>query len=447
MAEDDAQAAQPPHDLVAEQTVLRAMLRSTEAVADIVEMLQGEDFFRPAHETIYTAILAVYARDETPNPLTVGAELAKNDQLAKARGHLYLHTLAETATGRQSWTRAADTVQAMAVLRRLQSATTHIDNLAADGTAETVERIIDTAQAEILAATTRNRSWFPSAHPLADVMEGALDEIEAIGSSPGIAGISTGFHDLDILTGGLHPGQLIVIASRPSMGTSTLTLDLLRAASIQQNLPTALFALESRRTDVTLRLLAAEARVALTHMRSGSMTDDDWTRLSKRMPDVSQAPLFLQDDPYANFTELRAHCRRLHHQHGLKLIAVDDIQLLNYGTRPLASRYEEVSEIARALKHLAKELQIPVIAVSTLNRSPEQRTDKKPYLSDLRDSGALEDNADLVILIHREDAYEKDSPRAGEADLIVAKHRYGPTATLTVAHQGHYGRFVGFAKA
>ncbi|MFJ5548657.1 replicative DNA helicase [Streptomyces sp. NPDC093225] len=446
MAEDD-QAAQPPHDLVAEQTVLRAMLRSLEAVADIVEVLQGEDFFRSAHEIIYTAILAVYARDETPDPLTVGAELAKKDQLAKALGPLYLHTLAESATGRQSWTQAADTVQAMAVLRRLQAATAHIDNLAADGTAETVDRIIDTAQAEILAATTRNRSWLPPAHSLADVMEGALDEIEAIGSSPGdIAGISTGFGDLDTLTGGLYPGQLIVIAGRPSMGTSTLTLDLLRAASIRQNLPSALFALESRRTDVTLRLLAAEARVALTHMRSGSMTDEDWTRLAKRMPDVSQAPLFLQDDPYANFTELRAHCRRLHYQHGLKLIAVDDLQLLNYGTRPLASRYEEVSEIARALKHLAKELQIPVIAVSTLNRSPEQRTDKKPLLSDLRDSGALEDNADLVILIHREEMYEKDSPRAGEADLIIAKHRYGPTATLTVAYQGHYGRFIGFAK-
>ncbi len=176
-----------------------------------------------------------------------------------------------------------------------------------------------------------------------------------------------------------------------------------------------------------MRLLAAEARVSLHHMRSGTMEDDDWTRLARRMPHVSNAPLYVQDDDYATFTDLRAHCRRLHTRHGLRMIAVDKLQLLTHGTRRLNSRYEEVSEISRCLKRLAKEREIPVIAVSTLNRGPEQRTDKTPLLSDLRDSGALEDNADLVILIHREDAYEKDSPRAGESDLIVAKHRYGPS--------------------
>jgi replicative DNA helicase len=240
-----------------------------------------------------------------------------------------------------------------------------------------------------------------------------------------------------------NPGQLIVIAGRPTMGTSTLALNLLRSAAVKHNLPAAYFALESRRTDITMRLLVAEARVALHHMRSGTMTDDDWARLAKGMPSVSGAPLYLQDDAYANFTKMRAHCRRLH---GLKLIAVDDLQLLNYGTRPLGSRCQEVSEVARSLKNLAKELEIPVIAVSTLNRGPEQRTDKRPYLSDLRDSGALEDNADFVILIYREEMYERDSPRAGEADLIVAKHRYGPTATIITAFQDHYGRFVDMAQ-
>ena len=242
-----------------------------------------------------------------------------------------------------------------------------------------------------------------------------------------------------------NPGQLIVIAGRPTTGTSTLALNLLRSAAVKHNLPAAYFALESRRTDITMRLLAAEARVALHHMRSGTMTDDDWTRLAKGMPSVSGATLYLQDDAYANFTEMRAHCRRLHRQHGLKLIAVDDLQLLNYGTRPLGSRCQEVSEVARSLKNLAKELEIPVIAVSTLNRGPEQRTDKRPYLSDLRDSGAQEDNADFVIPITAK-TYEKDSPRAGEADLIVAKHRYGPTATIITAFQDHYGRFVDMAQ-
>ncbi|OEJ36314.1 replicative DNA helicase [Streptomyces agglomeratus] len=446
MTQDGTPTAQPPHDLEAEKTVLRAMLRSTEAIADVVELLHYDDFYRHAHGRIYQAVLEVYARDEDPDPRSVADQLAKHEELADVGGDVYLQRLAGEPAARDSWVTAASTVQGMAVLRRMMVAAAGIDDLTADVTADTVDRLIDTAEAEIFAATSRSRSRIPQSHPLADVLESALDEIEAIGSHPGeTAGIPTGFRDLDALTGGLYPGQLIVIAGRPTAGTSTLTLNLLRSAAIKHNLPAALFALESRRTDITLRLLAAEARVALHHMRSGSMTDDDWTRLAKRMPEVSGAPLYLQDDPYATFTELRAHCRRLHRQHGLQLIAVDDVQLLNYSNRPLGSRYQEVSEIARSLKHLAKELQIPVIAVSTLNRGPEQRTDKLPVLSDLRDSGALEDNADLVILIHREDMYEKESPRAGEAELIVAKHRYGPTATLTVAHQGHYGRFVDMA--
>ncbi|GHA73901.1 hypothetical protein GCM10010345_90740 [Streptomyces canarius] len=185
----------------------------------------------------------------------------------------------------------------------------------------------------------------------------------------------------------------LVIASRTAMGTSTLALDLLRCATLKHNLPAALFALESRRIDITLRLLSAEARVPMHHMRSGTMSDDDWVRLARRMPEVSEAPLYLQDDPCSSFTELRARARRLHRLNDLKLIAVDDVQQLHYGTRPLGSRYEEVSEIARGLKHLAKELEIPVVAVSTLNRAPEQRTDKLPQINDLRDSGALEDNA------------------------------------------------------
>ncbi|MEW2623616.1 replicative DNA helicase [Streptomyces sp. NPDC048106] len=439
----DSPTSQPPHDLEAEATVLRAMLRSTEAIADVVELLHPDDFYRPAHGRIYLAILEVYARDDDPGMRSVADQLAKHEELADVGGHVYLQKLAGTPTSKDAWVQAASTVQGMAALRRMMVAAARIDDLTTDVTAETVDRALDTAEAEIFAATNRSRFRIPQSHPLADVMEGALDEIEAIGRNPDeIAGIPTGFSDLDALTGGLYPGQLIVIAGRPSMGTSTLALNLLRSAAIKHNLPAAFFALESRRTDITMRLLAAEARVALHHMRSGTMTDDDWTRLAKRMPAVSGAPLYLQDDPYANFTELRAHCRRLHRQHGLKLIAVDDLQLLNYGTRPLGSRYQEVSEIARSLKYLAKELQIPVIAVSTLNRGPEQRTDKRPFLRDLRDSGALEDNADLVILIHREEMYEKDSPRAGEADLIVAKHRYGPTATIATAFQGHYGRFV-----
>ncbi|MCO8308855.1 replicative DNA helicase [Streptomyces sp. RKCA-744] len=441
MEEDKTETAQPPSDVRAEKSVLRAMLRSAEAIADIVELLHGHDFYRPAHELIYNAILYLYARGEIADPITVAAQLTKDQQLEKAGGASYLHTVV-SGPGGTSWLKDAERVQAMAMLRRTKQAAANIENLAAEGTAETADRIADVAQAEIFAATTR-RPGLPPSFSLGEILEEALDEIEAVGSPSGqLTGVPTGFADFDCLTGGLQPGQLVVIAARPAMGKSTLALDFLRSACIKHNLPGALFTREARRTEVTMRLLAAEARVALHHLRSGTMNDEDWTRLARRMPDLGKVPFYIQDDAYATFTELRAQCRRLCSQRDLQLIVVDALHLLTYGTRPFASRYEEISEISRCLKLLAMELEVPVVAVSVLNRGPEQRTDKKPMLNDLRDSGALEDNADVVILIHREDAYEKESPRAGEADLIVAKHRHGPTATITVAYQGHYGRFV-----
>lgn len=446
MEDDETKPGQPPSDVQAEKAVLRAMLRSADAIADIVELLRGNDFYRPAHELIYDTIIDLYAGGEPADPVTVAAQLTKQQQLEKAGGADYLLAVVSSPARGKSWLKDAERVQALAVLRRTKEAAAHIENLAAEGTAENADRIADTAQAEIFAATTRRRDGLPPSYSLGEVMEDALDEIEALGSRSGpLTGIPTGFADLDSLTGGLHPGQLVVIAARPAIGKSTLALDFLRSACLKHNLPGALFTRETRRTDVTVQLLAAEARVALHHLRSGTMTDEDWTRLARRMPDISTAPFYIQDDAYATFTDLRAQCRRLCSQRDLQLIVVDALHLLTYGTRPFASRYEEISEISRCLKLLAMELEVPVVAVSELNRGPEQRTDKKPQISDLRDSGALEDNADVVILIHREDAYEKDSPRAGEADLIVAKHRHGPTATITVAFQGHYGRFVDMA--
>lgn len=447
MAEEETDpAAATPHDLGAEKAVLRAMLSSSQATADIVEILQGHDFYRPAHELIYHTILDLYGRGETTDPATVGAELARHKQLEKAGGNAYLLALANGSARNSAWTKDAERVQTTAILRRIKIAAVHIENLAAEGTVDNADRIIDTAQAEIHAATLRHSRSLPPAFALGDVIEHMLDQLEAAGHSKSALGVPTGFTDLDSLTGGLHPGQLIVIAARPAMGKSTLALDLLRAASIKSNLPSVLFTREMSRYEVSMRLCAAESRVALHRMRSGTMEDEDWTRLARRMPDISAAPLYIQDDAYATLTDLRAHCRRLHTQVGISLIVVDSLHLLTYGTRPFASRYEEISEISRCLKLLAKELNVPIVAISQLNRGPEQRTDKKPMVNDLRDSGALEDNADVIILIHREDAYEKESPRAGEADFIVAKHRNGPTATITTAFQGHYSRFVDMAQ-
>ncbi len=850
----------PPQDLDAEQSVLGGMLLSKDAIAEVVEVLKGHDFYRPAHETVYQAILDLYAKGEPADPITIGAELTKRGEITKVGGAAYLHTLVQSVPTAANAAYYAEIVHERAVLRRLVEAGTRITQMgyAADGD---VDDIVNSAQAEIYAVTEQRTS--EDYLPLGDIMEGALDEIEAIGSRSGeMTGVPTGFTDLDALTNGLHPGQMIVIAARPAMGkalaldtslptptgwtsmgdvavgdlllgsdgrptrvvaatdimvgrpcyeivfddgttvvadadhqwltdtrasrrsaqehgaerqtvfaavrttkeiaetvhcgterrlnhsvrntaalelpprelpvppytfgawlgdghsdaarittadpeivhrvmedgltirqvggagityalgfvveeepepqqrscvvcgrmflpklphvrscgqscggkarfvsapvapttcadcgvecsssgatprclrcrgahgsllttlralgvlgdkhipeeylrgsigqrkallaglldtdgtvnptgsvqfavvnkaladgfcellaglgyrygrqaktvkgrsaetsvahiitftptdevfglerkrrahaerrrpatprvtqryiaevrevpsvpvrcvqvdntdhmylatrsmvpthNSTLALDFARACSIKSNLPSVIFSLEMGRNEIAMRLLSAEARVALHHMRSGSMTDEDWTRLARRMPDVSAAPLYIDDSPNLSMMEIRAKCRRLKQRNELKLVVIDYLQLMQSGgSKRAESRQQEVSDMSRNLKLLAKELELPVIALSQLNRGPEQRTDKKPMVSDLRESGSIEQDADMVILLHREDAYEKESPRAGEADLIVAKHRNGPTATITVAFQGHYSRFVDMAQ-
>ncbi|MDN3023735.1 replicative DNA helicase [Streptomyces sp. S.PB5] len=433
----------PPQDLDAEQSVLGGMLLSKDAIADVVEILKGHDFYKPAHETIFQAILDVYAKGEPADPITIAAELTKRGEINKVGGASYLHTLVQTVPTAANAEYYAEIVHERAVLRRLVEAGTRITQMgyAAD---DDVDEIVNRAQAEIYAVTEQRTS--EDYLPLGDIMEGALDEIEAIGSRTGeMTGVPTGFTDLDSLTNGLHPGQMIVIAARPAMGKSTLALDFARAASIKNNLPSVIFSLEMGRNEIAMRLLSAEARVALHHMRSGTMTDEDWTRLARRMPEVSAAPLYIDDSPNLSMMEIRAKCRRLKQRNDIKLVIIDYLQLMQSGKRS-ESRQQEVSDMSRNLKLLAKELEVPVIALSQLNRGPEQRTDKKPQVSDLRESGSIEQDADMVILLHREDAYEKESPRAGEADIIVGKHRNGPTATITVAFQGHYSRFVDMAQ-
>jgi replicative DNA helicase len=237
---------------------------------------------------------------------------------------------------------------------------------------------------------------------------------------------------------------MIIVAARPGIGKSTLGLDFARNASVKHGLTSVVFSLEMSRTEIVMRMLSAEAKIRLADMRAGTMTDDDWTRLARRMSEISEAPMFIDDSPNMTIMEIRAKARRLKQRHDLKLIILDYMQLMTSGKK-VESRQQEVSEFSRALKLLAKELEVPVIAMSQLNRGSEQRQDKKPMLSDLRESGSIEQDADMVMMIHREDMYEKESPRAGEADIMLVKHRNGPTANVTVAFQGHYSRFVDMA--
>ncbi|GGO88743.1 replicative DNA helicase [Nocardioides phosphati] len=430
----------PPQDNAAEQSVLGSMLLSKDTIAEVGEILRGADFYRPAHEVIYDTIVDLnLSRGEPADPITVANELGRKGELERVGGAPYLHTLAANVPIAANAMYYAEIVKEKAILRRMVTAGTKIVQLGYAGEGE-IAGLVDQAQAEVygLADGSRKEDYVP----LGDVMEGVLDEIEAIGNrEAGVYGVPTGFAEFDELTNGLHAGQMIIVAARPAMGKSTLALDFCRAASIHNNLTSCFFSLEMNRSEITMRLLSAEAKVPLNHIRTGQMTDDDWAKIARKMGEVSSAPFFIDDSPNMTMMEIRAKARRLKQKHDLKLIVIDYMQLMSSGKK-VESRQLEVSEFSRNIKLLAKELEVPIIALSQLNRGPEQRADKRPMVSDLRESGSLEQDADMVILLHRDDVYERESTRPGEADIIVAKHRNGPTRDITVAFQGHYSRFV-----
>jgi replicative DNA helicase len=751
MPRDEEFGRTPPHDLAAEQCVLGGMMLSKDAISDVLDVIKSRDYYRPAHQLVHEVIMDLFGRGEPADAVTVAAELTRHGDIARVGGAPYLHTLIASVPTAANAGYYARIVRERAILRRLVEVGTRIAQLGYSGDGD-ADELVDRAEAEIYGVTDRRIS--EDYLPLAEIMPGALDEIEAIGSRGGsLSGVPTGFADLDALTNGLHPGQMIVVAARPAMGkalaldtalptptgwttmgavrigdqllgasgrpvtviaatdvlvsrpcyevvfddqtrivadaehqwvtttsadrrlaraaagpaavswaagvptsvrttreiaatlyrgdgtgpshavpvaeaidlppadlpiapyvlgqclglhsagsaatghgdllgrdtipleylraargqrsallaglldvagrvgacgdieltcgssrlaadareliislgyqcgtwqrrvwgsrtgaaaayclsfnttddvfrltrkrllhrqrrsatstpgtrqrmivevkrvpsvpvrcvqvdapdslylasrsmipthNSALALDIARAAAVKAGLTTVLFSLEMSRNEITMRLLSAEARVPLQAMRTGQLGEDDWTRLARRMSEVVDSPLFIDDSPNMSMMEIRSKSRRLKQRNELKLVIVDYLQLMS-SPRRVENRQQEVSELSRSLKLLAKELNVPVVALAQLNRGPELRTDKRPLLADLRESGSIEQDSDLVILLHREDAYERESPRAGEADLIVAKHRNGPTATVTVAFQGHYSRFVDMA--
>jgi replicative DNA helicase len=379
---------QPPQDLTAEQSVLGGMLLSKDAIADVVEVLRPDDFYKPAHQTVYDTILDLYGRGEPADAVTVSAELQRRGDLIRLGGAPYLHTLIATVPTAANAAYYAEIVAEKAILRRLVQAGTRIVQLGyhgADG-AE-VNDVVDRAQAAIYDVTERSTSEDYVA--LEELLQPTMDEIDAIASRGGVAlGVPTGFVDLDAATNGLHPGQMIVVAARPGLGKSTLGLDFARSCSVKHGLTSAVFSLEMSKSEIVMRLLSAEARIRLADMRAGRMSDDDWTRMARRMSEISEAPLFIDDSPNLTLMEIRAKARRLKQRNDLKLVILDYLQLMSSG-RKVESRQQEVSEFSRQIKLLAKELEVPVVAISQLNRGPEQRTDKRPMLSDLRESGCL----------------------------------------------------------
>lgn len=379
---------QPPQDLAAEQSVLGGMMLSKDAIADVVEVLSPTDFYRPAHQAVYDCVLDLYGRGEPADPITVSAELERRGELGRVGGAPYLHTLIATVPTAANAGYYAEIVAEKAVLRRLVEAGTRIVQMGYNGAeGAEIDEVVDRAQAAIYEVTERRMS--EDYVSLEELLQPTMDEIDAIASRGGSSlGVPTGFADLDEMTNGLHPGQMIIIAARPGVGKSTLGLDFARSCSVRHSMTSVIFSLEMSRTEIVMRMLSAEAKIRLQDMRGGRMSDDDWTRLARRMSEISEAPLYIDDSPNLTMMEIRAKARRLKQRNDLKLVVVDYLQLMTSGKR-VESRQQEVSEFSRNLKLLAKELEVPVVAISQLNRGPEQRTDKRPMLADLRESGCL----------------------------------------------------------
>jgi replicative DNA helicase len=414
------------------------MLLSQEAIAEVFEFVKADDFYAPKHETIFNAILSLYSKGEPTDVITVTDELTKNGELVRAGGADYLHQLTSIVPTAANAPFYARIVQEKATLRRLVEVGTRIAQMGYANEGD-VEDLVNRAQEDVYSVT---KSGVGEDYvPLFDSIEAAVEEMERAQSRGGdMVGVPTGFRELDEMTHGLHGGQFVILAARPAVGKSTLALDMARNAAIKHKKPVIFFSLEMGRAEIAMRLLSAESRIYLQSMRKGDLNDNDWQRLAGVRGEINSAPLYIDDSPNLTLIEIRAKCRRMAQRVGLEMIVIDYIQLMTSGKK-VESRQQEVSEFSRALKLLAKELNVPVVAISQLNRNSEKSDNKVPEISQLRESGSLEQDADVVILLHREAMFEREHPRAGEADLILAKQRNGPTGTITVNFLGQFSKF------
>jgi replicative DNA helicase len=433
----------PPNNLEAEESVLGSMMLSAEAIAAVVEILAPEDFYRTAHRTIHETILSIYARGEPVDAITVVEDLKRRSAIEGVGGALSVYNLVESVPTPASAAYYARIVSDNALLRRLIEASSQI-MAKAYAVPEDPRKTADEAEG-LMYAVSRHREQenVVSARELVDESMAALEHIQQRDSR--FAGVPTGFQDLDELLSGLQKGNLIIVAARPGVGKSSFVTNLARNVAVDGDTTVMMFSLEMSRFEIGMRLLCGEAKVPWDRVRSGRVATEEWTRLAEAAEVLHEAPLFIVDSGNVTIVDIRAKARRLRSsRQGLGVIIVDYLQLMSGHSR-FESRQQEVAEISRSLKLLAKELEIPVIAVSQLNRNPETRADKRPQLSDLRESGSLEQDSDIVMFIHRDDSDDRTEVK-GKADLIVAKHRNGPTATIPLTFLPHLTLFRNFAK-
>lgn len=434
----------PPHDLEAEQAVLGSMVIDKDSVIAAAEKLTEEDFYREDNRIIFRAIINLYRKAEPVDIITLKSELASMGKLDAVGGLEYLAELSDKVPTTANVDKYIKIVEENSVLRALIKTSDEIKEQAYDS-AQEVEFIVDEAESKILKINQkRNQSGYSS---IKDVLVDSFAQLEELyNRKQHIAGLTTGFTDLDKYTAGLHKSDLILVAARPAMGKSAFALNIATNAALKGNANVVIYSLEMSKEQMTNRILSSVAYVDSNSIRTGRIADDDWVKLATASGQLSQTGIYIDDTPGISVMDIRSRCRKIKNERGLDLVVIDYLQLVQGSNRKGSNREQEIAEISRSLKILAKELEIPVIALSQLSRAPELREEHRPMLSDLRESGAIEQDADIVMFLYRDDYYNKDSEKKGIAEVIIAKHRAGALGTVELKWWGNYTKFDNLAK-
>jgi len=429
----------PPNSAEAEQSVLGAMLLDKEAISTATELISGEDFYREAHKEIFEAIVDIYNRGEPVDLITLTEKLKTRNTLDVVGGITFLTNLMDAVPTTNNVKYYAKIIEDKSLLRRLIKTSSEIIAKSYEAS-EDIGEIIDGAEKGIFNISL-NRSSQGFTH-VKNILSVNFDKIEELYLNKGkITGVPTGFNDLDGKLSGLQKSDLVLVAARPSMGKSSFMMNIVQHAAVRENVTTAIFSLEMSKEQLTQRLLCAEALIDAHRLRIGDINEDEWVKLARAMGPLSEASIFIDDTPSISITEMRAKCRRLKLEQNLGLIVIDYLQLMQ-GKSSSESRQQEISEISRSLKALAREINVPVVALSQLSRAPEMRADHRPILSDLRESGAIEQDADVVMFLYRDEYYHPDSEKKNIGEVIIAKQRNGPTGTVELVWLGQFTKFV-----
>ncbi|MCT4618075.1 MAG: replicative DNA helicase [Marinisporobacter sp.] len=433
----------PPHNIDAEQSVLGAMILDKEAIVMSTELIRGEDFYKEAHKEIYDAIIALYSRDEPVDLVTLSEELGQRQTLEAIGGITYLTSLSSAVPTTTNVKYYAKIVEEKSILRRLIKASSEILEKGYQAEEE-VNNILDLAEKNIFdISQKKSQEGFTG---IREVLLEAFDQIDSLYKNKGgITGLTTGFVDIDRKTSGLQRSDLILIAARPSMGKTAFSINVAQNAAIKTDASVAIFSLEMSKEQLVQRMLSSESHIEIQKIRTGGLTEDEWPKLAKAMGPLAQAKIFIDDTPGITVMEMKAKCRRLKMEQGLDLVLIDYLQLMS-GDGRSESRQQEISNISRSLKGLAREMDCPVIALSQLSRAPELRADHRPILSDLRESGAIEQDADIVMFLYRDEYYHDDSEKKNIGEVIIAKQRNGSTGTVELAWLGPFTKFANLDK-